>query len=113
MRAMFDRVRRVKINWLVTGCVTVLLLSVIAGVFQYQWINFASEAHRRQGHEAMEAALRNFSGDFRDTLLQMLPFFRPPPDERNDAAFEPYMIERAIRLHITSDCSKLLASSTI
>src|SRR5256714_274186 len=113
MRAMFDRVRRVKINWLVTGCVTVLLLRVIAGVFQYQWINFASEAHRRQGREAMEAALRNFSGDFRDTLLQLLPFFRPPPDERADAAFEPYMIESATRWHSTSDRPQLLASISI
>ena len=113
MRVMFDRVRRFKINWLVTGCVTVLLLTVIAGVFQYQWINFASEAHRRQGREAMEAALRNFSGDFRDTLLQLLPFFRPPPDERNDVAFEQYMIEITRRWHNTSERPQLPASISI
>ena len=110
---MFDRVRRVRINWLVPGCVVVLLLTVIAGVLQYRWINFAADAHRRQGREAMEAALRNFSGDFRDTLLQLVPFFRPPPDERTDAAFEPYMIEIARRWHSTSDRPQLLASISI
>jgi len=107
---MFDRVRRVRINWLVPACVAVLLLTVIAGVLQYRWINFASDAHRRQGREAMEVALRNFSGDFRDTLLQLPPFFRPPPDERNDAAFEPYMIETTRRWHSSSDRPQLLAS---
>lgn len=107
---MFDRVR---INWLVTGCVAVLLLTVIAGVLQYSWINFASDSHRRQGREAMEVALRNFSGDFRDTLLQLPPFFRPPPDERNDVAFEPYMIEITRRWHSTSDRPQLPASISI
>ena len=104
---------RVRINWLVTGCVAVLLLTVIAGVFQYRWINFASDAHRRQGRAATAGTLRNFSGDFRDTLLQLLPFFRPPPDERNDAAFEPYMIEINRRWHSTSDRPQLLASLNI
>ena len=103
----------IRINWLVPGCVAVLLLTVIAGVFQYSWINFASDAHRRQGREAMEVALRNFSGDFRDTLLQLPPFFRPPPDERNDVAFEPYMIEIARRWQSTSDRPQLLASISI
>ena len=107
---MFGRVR---INWLVPGCVAVLLLTMLAGVLQYRWINFASEAHRRQGREAMEVALRNFSGDFRDTLLQLPPFFRPPPDERNDVAFEPYMIEITRRWHSTSDRPQLLASISI
>jgi signal transduction histidine kinase len=88
----------------------VLLLTVIAGVFQYSWINFASDAHRRQGREAMEVALRNFSGDFRDTLLQLPPFFRQPPDERNNVAFEPYMIESIRRWQTTSDRPQLLAS---
>ena len=86
MRAMFDRVRT---NWLVPGCVAVLLLTVLAGVQQYRWINRVSDADRRQRREVMERTLRNFSGDFRDTLLRLLPFFRPPPDEKNDAAFEP------------------------
>jgi signal transduction histidine kinase len=107
---MFDRIRT---NWLVPGCVAVLLLTVIAGVLQYRWINFASDAHRRQGREAMEVALRNFSGDFRDTLLQLPPFFRPPPDERNDVAFEPYMIEITRRWQSTSDRPQLLASISI
>ncbi len=110
---MFDRVRRIRINWLVPGCVAVLVLTLIAGVLQYRWINFAADAHRRQGREAMEAALRNFSGDFRDILLQLPPFFRPSPDERNDLAFEPYMIEIVRRWHSTSDRPQLLASISI
>lgn len=107
---MFDRVRR---NWLVVGCVAVLLLTVLAGVLQYRGINRWSNAVRRQRREVMERTLRNFSGDFRATLLQLLPFFRPPPDERADATFEPYLIESARRWHSTSDRPQLLASISI
>jgi signal transduction histidine kinase len=113
MRAMFDWVRRVRTNWLVSGCVAVLLLTVLAGVFQYRWIIGVSDADRLQRREVRERTLRNFSGDFRDILLRLLPFFRPPPDERNDAAFEPYMIEITKRWHNTSDRPQLLASISI
>src|SRR5882762_648672 len=113
MRAMFDLVRRVRKNWLVTGCVAVLLLTVLTGVLQYRWINRVRDADLRQRREVMEGTLRNFSGDFRDTLLRLLPFFRPPPDERNDAAFEPYMIEITRRWHSVSDRPQLLASISI
>ncbi|HEX9425699.1 MAG TPA: HAMP domain-containing sensor histidine kinase [Pyrinomonadaceae bacterium] len=108
MRAMFDRVRT---NWLVSGCVAVLLLTVLAGVHQYRWVNRVSDADRRRRREVMEGTLLNFSGDFRDTLLQLLPFFRPPPDERNDAAFEPYMIEITRRWHSNSDRPQLASIS--
>jgi len=107
---MFDRGRR---NWLVHGCVAVLLLTVLAGLLQYRGINRWSNAVRRQRREVMERTLRNFSGDFRATLLQLLPFFRPPPDERADAAFEPYMIESARRWQSSSDRPQLLASISI
>ena len=110
---MFARIRRVRINWLVSACVAVLLLTVLAGVLQYRGINRWSNAVRRQRREVMERTLRNFSGDFRATLLQLMPFFRPPPDERADAAFEPYMIESARRWHSTSDRPQLLASISI
>jgi len=40
-------------------CVAVLLLTVIAGVLQYRWINFAADVHRRQGREVMAGTLRN------------------------------------------------------
>src|SRR5438034_9915287 len=113
MRAMFARIRRVRINWLVPGCVALLLLTVLAGVLQYRGINRWSNAVRRQRREVMERTLRNFSGDFRATLLQLMPFFRPPLDERADAAFEPYMIESARRWHSTSDRPQLLASISI
>ena len=107
---MFDRVRR---NWLVPSCVAVLLLTVLASVLQYRGINRWSNAVRRQRREVMERTLRNFSGDFRAILLQLLPFFRPPPDGRNDAAFEPYLIEITRRWHRTSDRPQLLASISI
>jgi signal transduction histidine kinase len=107
---MFDRVRR---NWLVPGCVVVLLLTVLAGVLQYRWIKGVSDADRLQRREVRERTLRNFSGDFRDTLLRLLPFFRPALDERNEAAFAPYMIEGARRWHSTSDRPQLLASISI
>jgi len=110
---MFERVRGVRRNWLVPACVAVLLLMVLAGVLQYRGINRWSNAVRRQRREVMERTLRNFSGDFRATLLQLLPFFRPPPDERADAAFEPYMIESARRWHSTSERPQLLASISI
>lgn len=110
---MFDRVRRVRINWLVAGCVAVLLLTVIAGVLQYRWINFAADSHRRQGLEAMEVALRNFSSDFRGSLQQLVPFFRPPADEKSEVAFEPYLIESSRRWRSTSDRPQLLASISI
>jgi signal transduction histidine kinase len=90
-----------------------MLLTVLAGALQYRGINRWSNAVRRQRREVMERTLRNFSGDFRATLLQLLPFFRPPPDERNDAAFEPYLIESARRWHSTSDRPQLLASVSI
>jgi len=93
--------------------VALLLLTVLAGVLQYRGINRWSNAVRRQRREVMERTLRNFSGDFRATLLQLLPFFRPPPDERADDAFESYMIESARRWHSTSDRPQLLASISI
>src|SRR5438034_11260033 len=96
MRAMFDRVRT---NWLVPGCVALLLLTVLAGMLQYRGINRWSNAVRRQRREVMARTLRNFSGDFRATLLQLLPFFRHPQDERPDAAYEPYRTESARRWH--------------
>jgi signal transduction histidine kinase len=107
---MFDSVRT---NWLVPACGAVLLLTVIAGVFQYRWTNFAADAHRRQGREAMEVALRNFSIDFRETLLQLPPSFRPPPDDKTDDAFERYLIDSGRRWEMTSDHPQLLASISI
>lgn len=113
MRAMFALIRRIRRNWLVTACVAVMLLTVLAGVLQYRGINRWSNAVRRQRREVMERTLRNFSGDFRATLLQLLPFFRPPPDEKNDAEFELYMIEKAQRWRSTSDRPQLLGSISI
>ncbi|HEV7747242.1 MAG TPA: HAMP domain-containing sensor histidine kinase [Pyrinomonadaceae bacterium] len=107
---MFDRLRT---NWLVSGCVVVLLLTVIAGVLQYRWIISVSDADRQQRREVRERTLRNVSDDFRAALLRLLPFFRPPPEEKYDAAFEPHMIEMTRQWHITSERPQLLASVSI
>lgn len=97
-------------NWLLLGCVAVLLIAVVAGVLQYQWINFASDAHGRQQREVTTGALRNFRGDFRDALLQPLPFFRPPPDATYDFAVEAYLIANARRWQSTSERPQLIAA---
>src|SRR5882762_6473852 len=113
MRAMFDWIRRVRRNWLVLACVAVLLVTVLAGLLQFRGINRMSDAVRRQRRADVERTLRNFRGDFRATLLQPLPFFRPPPDERNVATFEPYLIEMTRRWQSNSDRPQLLASISI
>src|SRR6267154_2437047 len=113
MRVMFDWVRRVRKNWLVPACVTVLLVTVLAGLLQFRGINRMSDAVRRQRRGDVERTLRNFRGDFRATLLQPLPFFRPPPDERNDVALESYLVENTKRWHRNSDRPQLLASISI
>jgi signal transduction histidine kinase len=107
---MFDRV---KTDWMVPACVAVLLLTVLAGVLQYRWINRVSDAERRERRQGVEGVLHNFGGDFREALLRPLPFFRPPPDETGDATFEPYLIESARRWHSTSDHPQLLAAISI
>ncbi len=110
---MFDWVRRVRRNWLVPACVAVLLVTVLAGLLQFRGINRMSDAVRRQRRGDVERTLRNFRGDFRATLLQPLPFFRPPPDERNDVALESYLVENTKRWHRNSDRPQLLASISI
>src|SRR5260221_9664404 len=113
MRAMFDWVRRVRRNWLVPACVAVLLVTVLAGLLQFRGINRMGAAVRRQRRGDVARTLRNFRGDFRATLLQPLPFFRPPPDERNDVALESYLVENTKRWHRNSDRPQLLASISI
>jgi signal transduction histidine kinase len=107
---MFDLVRR---NWLLLGCVAVLLVTVLAGLLQFRGINRMSDAVRRQRRADVERTLRNFRGDFRAALLQPLPFFRPPPDERTDIALESYLVENTKRWHSNSDRPQLLASISI
>src|SRR3981189_1142178 len=113
MRAMFDRVRRVRRDWLVLACVAVLLITVLAGLLQFRGINRMSNAVRRQRRGDVERTLRNFRGDFRATLLQPLPFFRPPPDERNDIVLQSYLVENTKRWHSNSDRPQLVASISI
>jgi signal transduction histidine kinase len=107
---MFDGIRR---NWLVLGCLVVLLVTVVGGMLQYRGINRMGDAVRRQRRGDVDRALRNFRGDFRATLLQLLPFFRPPSDERSDGAFESFLVENAKRWHSNADNPQLLASISI
>ncbi|MDX6613969.1 MAG: hypothetical protein QOD75_3155 [Blastocatellia bacterium] len=110
---MFDRVRGLRRNWLVPACVVVLLVTVLAGLLQFRGINRMSAAVRRQRRGDVERTLRNFRSDFRATLLQPLPFFRPPPVERDDIALESYLVENAKRWRRNSDRPQLLASISI
>jgi signal transduction histidine kinase len=110
---MFDWVRRVRRNWLVPACVAILLVTVLAGLLQFRGINRMSDAVRRQRRGDVERTLRNFRGDFRSTLLQPLPFFRPPPNERNDIALESWLVENAKRWQSNSDRPQLLVSISI
>jgi signal transduction histidine kinase len=93
--------------------VAVLLVTVLAGLLQFRGINRMSDAVRRQRRADVERTLRNFRGDFRATLLQPLPFFRPPPDQRNDIALESWLVENTKRWHSNSDRPQLLASISI
>jgi signal transduction histidine kinase len=86
---------------------------VLAGLLQFRGINRMSDAVRRQRRGDVERTLRNFRGDFRNTLLQPLPFFRPPPDERNDIALESYLVENTKRWQSNSDRPQLLAAISI
>jgi signal transduction histidine kinase len=102
-----------KTNWLVPGCIALLLLTVLAGVMQYGWINRVSDADRRQRRDFTEGTLRNFGVDFRDTLIRMLPFFRPRLDESKSATFERDLIEVNKRWHSTAERPQLLKSISI
>src|SRR5258706_11117755 len=113
MRMMFDLVRRLIRNWLMLACVAVLLVTVLAGLLQLRGINRMSDAVRGQRRGDLESTLRNFRGDFRTTLLQPLPFFRPLPDKRNDIAIESYLVENTKRWRSNSDRPQLLASISI
>lgn len=95
------------------ACVAVLLVTVLAGLLQFRGINRMGDAVRRQRRGDVERTLRNFRGDFRATLLQPLPFFRPPQDERKDIALESYLVENAKRWHTNSDRPQLIASISI
>src|SRR5260370_21160534 len=55
------------------------LLLLLAGVVQYRWIDRVSEADRRQRQDYLETTLRTFDGDFKDTILNLLPSFRASP----------------------------------
>ena len=70
---------RIKSVWLLVGSVALMLLLALAAVQQYRWINRVSEADRRQRREYMETTLRSTSNDFRETIHELLPTFRPYP----------------------------------
>jgi signal transduction histidine kinase len=91
----------------------VLLVTVLAGLLQFRGINRMSDAVRRQRRGDVERTLRNFRGEFRATLLQPLPFFRPPPDEGNKVALESHLVENTKRWHSNSERPQLLSSISI
>src|SRR5882724_1469569 len=94
---------RVKVNWPVVGIVTLALLLVATSLLQYRWINRASEVDRHQHRENIETTLRNFSGDFRESLLALLPVFRPLPTVPPETSLETYLWARAAQWRDSSD----------
>lgn len=110
MSEMFDRF---KAHWLVPGCVALVLLTVLAGALQYHWINRVSDADRRQRHDYLAWTLRNFSGDFRETILRLIPFFRTPPTGKDPEAFEPSLLELSRQWRSAAAHPQLLGSISI
>jgi signal transduction histidine kinase len=90
-----------------------MLLLALAAVQQYRWINRVSEADRRQRREYMETTLRSTSNDFRETIHELLPVFRPSPTIPLDTTLETYLARRASEWRATSDHSQLLRSVSL
>jgi signal transduction histidine kinase len=111
---------RLKSNWLIPGCVALVLLTVLAAVLQYRWINRVTEADRRQRHDLVALTLRNFSADFRENIFRPATFFRLSPvrsklagPDTSVIAFEPELLEIARRWRSTADRPQLLGSISI
>lgn len=102
--------RRIKVDWLVVGTVALVLVLAFAALLQFHFINRVTEADRRRNRDYIETTLRNFSGDFREAILALLPVFRPSPAIRADAQIETYLANRASQWRNTSDHPQLLGS---
>jgi two-component system sensor histidine kinase SenX3 len=101
---------RIRSSWLLIGSAALMLLLALAAVQQYRWINRVSEADRRQRREYMEATLRSTSNDFRETIHELLPTFRPSPAIPLKMILETYLAGRAVQWRETSDRPQLLGS---
>jgi signal transduction histidine kinase len=101
---------RIKSVWLLVGSVALMLLLALAAVQQYRWINRVSEADRRQRREYMETTLRSTSNDFRETIHELLPSFRPYPAIPLETNLETYLAGRAFQWRETSEHPQLLGS---
>jgi signal transduction histidine kinase len=97
-------------SWLLAGSLALMLLLAAAAVQQYRWINRVSEADRRQRREYMETTLRSTSNDFRETILDLLPSFRPSPTVSPGTVLETYLKARASQWRETSYHPQLLSS---
>lgn len=107
---MFDRV---KSNWIFIAGAALVLLTLFAAVLQYRWINRVSAADRRQRRDFLDTTLRGFSDDFHDTILRLLPFFRPSPVLKDGASLEPYLTDLSTQWRSSSDRPLLLSSVSI
>jgi two-component system sensor histidine kinase SenX3 len=104
---VFDSIRS---KWLIPGCIALVLLTLLAGALQYHWINRVSDADRRQRHDFLAGTLRNFSGDFRETMVRLIPFFRVPLVAKDKETFEPALLELTRQWRSTADRPQLLKS---
>src|SRR2546423_10908729 len=101
---------RIKVNWLMVGTAALSLLLIFAALSQYQWINRASEVDRRGHREYIETTLRNFSVDFRESILSLLPVFRPLQTIPSETSLETYLRARAAQWLDSSDRPQMLGS---
>jgi signal transduction histidine kinase len=101
---------RIRSSWLLVGSVALMLLLALAAIQQYRWINRVSEADRRQRREYMETTLRSTSNDFRETIHELLPTFRPFPTIPLKTILETYLAARAQEWRQTSEHPQLLGS---
>lgn len=99
---------RLKSSWLLIGSLALLLLLALAALQQYRWINRVSEADRRQRREYMETTLRGVGNDFGETILDLLPTFRPSPTISPGTILESYLKARASEWRATSYHPQLL-----
>jgi len=107
---MFDLIRS---KWLIPGSVALVLLTLLAGGLQYHWIKQVSDADRRQRHDFLAGTLRNFSGDLRETVLRLIPFFRAPPLGEDLDKVEPSLLTLTSHWRSAAERPQLLRSISV
>ena len=104
---------RIKSSWLLIGSIALMLVLVLSAVQQYRWMNRVSEADRRQRREYIDTTLRGTTNDFRETILDLLPAFRPAPTIPPNTDIDSYLAARMSQWRETSDRPQMLKSVSV